>query len=112
MRGSSKIDVDDEPVVEEGAVGHVEAEHVAHGAVGAVAADDVAGTDGRCLARPPQPQAAVPVRLDVDAFAMHGDSGAVVFDGGHLDTPADLDPGELSDACEQQRLQLGLGEHG
>jgi hypothetical protein len=76
--------VDDEPVVEEGAVGHVEAEHAAHGTVGAVAADDVAGTDGRCLARPPKPQAAVPVRLDVDAFAMHGGSGAVVIDGGPL----------------------------
>ena len=44
-RGSSRIDVDDQPVVEEPSVVDADVEQLAHGRVRTVAADDVPGSD-------------------------------------------------------------------
>ena len=104
-------DVDDEPVVEERAVGHRHADEVPNGAVGAVAADDVAGVHRGRVARPADPDPAGAVWLDVDPFAVCGDGGAVVVEADDLDTPAHLHAGQLGDPGEQQVFELGLGEH-
>ena len=86
-------DVDDQPVVEEGAVRDRNAGEVADGAVGPVATHHVAGSHG------------------LTTVEVHHDVLVAVDEIDHRRAPLHRDLGELVDAVEQDRFEIGLGEH-
>jgi hypothetical protein len=92
VTGLVEDDVDHQPVVEVGLVDHVDTGQRADGAVGAVAADDVAGAD-------------------VAALAPHDDARLLLDEVGDRPAPPDLDAWDLVDPGEHRRFQLRLGEH-
>ena len=104
-------DVDDQPVVEEGAVDHRHAEQLTHRALRSVARDGVARPHRVRRTDDPERRSARRRRIPFAPVAPEHDDVALVVEGSDVHAAAHLHARELVDARVQHGFEVGLREH-